>query len=79
MRASCLVFYLIPFEVLLHLIRMFRVTFLLPMQRPQVSTLMDLVCKACGELMEDAVKKNMRIRVLSTDKTMVTSEDNWDD
>ncbi|CAM9375735.1 unnamed protein product [Sphacelaria rigidula] len=37
----------------------------------EVSTLMDLVCKACGELMEDAVKKNMRIRVLSTDKTML--------
>lgn len=33
--------------------------------------LMDLVCKACGELVEDAVKTNMRIRVLSSDKTMV--------
>lgn len=33
--------------------------------------LMDLVCKACGELMEDAVKNNMRIRVLTTDTTLV--------
>lgn len=37
----------------------------------QVLTLMDLVCKACAELMEDAVKQNMRIRVLSSDKAKV--------
>ncbi|CAM9406971.1 unnamed protein product [Hapterophycus canaliculatus] len=30
---------------------------------------MDLVCTSCGELMEDAVKKNMRIRVLASDAT----------
>lgn len=34
--------------------------------------LMDLVCKSCGELMEDAVKNNMRIRVLASDRTKVT-------
>jgi len=33
--------------------------------------LMDLVCSSCGELMEDAVKKNMRIRVLASDVTKV--------
>eukprot|EP00752_Nemacystus_decipiens_P010807 g9613.t1 len=31
--------------------------------------LMDLVCSSCTELMEDAVKKNMRIRVLASDAT----------
>ncbi|CAM9578436.1 unnamed protein product, partial [Pylaiella littoralis] len=35
----------------------------------EVELLMDLVCSSCGELMEDAVKKNMRIRVLSSDPT----------
>lgn len=35
--------------------------------------LMDLVCKSCGELMEDAVKNNMRIRVLASDRTKVCS------
>lgn len=37
----------------------------------QVQMLMDLVCSSCGELMEDAVKKNMRIRVLASDVTRV--------
>lgn len=37
----------------------------------QVQMLMDLVCSSCGELMEDAVKKNMRIRVLSSDASKV--------
>lgn len=37
----------------------------------QVKLLMDLVCSSCGELMEDAVKKNMRIRVLASDTTKV--------
>lgn len=32
---------------------------------------MDLVCTSCGELMEDAGKKNMRIRVLASDPTKV--------
>lgn len=35
----------------------------------EVTMLMDLVCKSCGELMEDAVKNNMRIRVLASDRT----------
>ena len=39
----------------------------------QVKMLMDLVCSSCGELMEDAVKKNMRIRVLASDATKVGS------
>lgn len=39
----------------------------------QVTMLMDLVCKSCGELMEDAVKNNMRIRVLASDRTKVSS------
>ncbi|CAM9748460.1 unnamed protein product [Ectocarpus fasciculatus] len=35
----------------------------------EVNLLMDLVCTSCGELMEDATKKNMRIRVLASDPT----------
>lgn len=35
--------------------------------------LMDLVCSSCGELMEDAVKNNMRIRVLASDATRVSN------
>ncbi|CAM9284404.1 unnamed protein product [Ectocarpus sp. 12 AP-2014] len=35
----------------------------------EVKLLMDLVCTSCGELMEDAGKKNMRIRVLASDAT----------
>eukprot|EP00903_Cladosiphon_okamuranus_P015687 g14484.t1 len=35
----------------------------------EVKMLMDLVCSSCGDLMEDAVKKNMRIRVLASDAT----------
>lgn len=34
--------------------------------------LMDLVCKACGELIDDAVKRDVRIRVLSSDRSLVS-------
>ncbi|CAM9317956.1 unnamed protein product, partial [Choristocarpus tenellus] len=33
----------------------------------EVSMLMELLCKACKDLMNDAVKNNMRIRVLVCD------------
>lgn len=42
-----------------------------PYPAGQVTMLMDLVCTSCGELMEDAVKKNMRIRVLASDTSKV--------
>ena len=32
---------------------------------------MDLVCKSCGELMDDAVKNNTKIRVLTSDTSKV--------
>lgn len=41
----------------------------------QVKMLMDLVCKSCGELKDDAVKKNLRIRVLSSDTSNVGDVD----
>lgn len=46
--------------------------FMYHVPRFQVKMLMDLVCSSCGELMEDAVKKNMRIRVLASDATRVS-------